>query len=228
LKKLDFTASQVDEHNTLRPTYLRDQIYKMYCQLVRIREKVNVSSVSRRVEILNRINGLLAKLEKAGEASNLLTDDVEAKKRNIGSLKSKFARYLALKEVVESFSEHLELDEIASLIIEKATKTLGKPGRALVFLVNAERQELRLCASTPDAKSADKNGDIFDLINLGIVPTYRAKYVNAIAARNVSLGILPQIASLKNVTMIEAQQKFYPDLDVSARDVRARGGGPIW
>ena len=104
------------------------------------------------------------KSEKLDEEINVLLAEIKEKNRLIRAFEEKLTRYSILKEVTESFSSVLSLEKITELIIEKVVKTVGKPGRVLLFLVDAEKQELMLSASsTPaDAVIKAKKGDIFD------------------------------------------------------------------
>jgi len=101
--------------------------------------------------------------EKTEEEINLLSNKIAYQKKNISSLGSKLASYSALKNVAESLSTVLALDGINKLIVEKALEILGGKGKALLFLVNAEKQELMLSASRPGCASVKtKKGDVFD------------------------------------------------------------------
>jgi len=100
--------------------------------------------------------------EKLDEKINLLSNDIRIKKKGIGSLEEKLKRYSTLKGAIEALSTHLSIDEINRIIIEQASKTLGKPGRALLFLVDTERQQLKLSASQGDVRIMTKTGDMFD------------------------------------------------------------------
>ena len=102
------------------------------------------------------------KLEKLAEDINILANDIEEKRRGIFSVEEKLKRYSVLKEVIDSFSTQLLLDDIKKLIMEKASKTLGKPGRILLFLVDTEKQELMLSASRGSPRASAKKGDLFD------------------------------------------------------------------
>ncbi|MDD5136816.1 MAG: sensor domain-containing diguanylate cyclase [Candidatus Omnitrophica bacterium] len=102
------------------------------------------------------------KLERLGEDINILTNEIEEKRRGIFSVEEKLRRYAALKEVIDSFSTQLVLDDITKLIMEKTSKTISKQGRTLLFLVDTEKQELMLSASRGAARIAAKKGDLFD------------------------------------------------------------------
>ncbi len=102
------------------------------------------------------------KLEKLSEDINILANDIADKRKGIFLAKDKLKRYGILKEVIESFSTQLLLDDITKLITEKVSKTIGKPGRILLFLVDTEKQELMLSASRGPERVSAKKGDLFD------------------------------------------------------------------
>ena len=114
---------------------------------------------------LIRANNL--KIEKLDEEINLLENDIKTKSANIAGLNEMLKRYSVLKDVVESFSATLSLEEISKLIIEKVLETLGKGSeRALLFLVDVAKQELALSSSmSTDGGHLPikaKKGDAFD------------------------------------------------------------------
>lgn len=102
------------------------------------------------------------KSEKLVEEINILVNDIENAKDRVKALDDKLARYSTLKEVIESLSTDLSLDDITGLLIDKAIVTLGKSGRVLLFLVDARRQELILSVSKNASNFKAKKGDIFD------------------------------------------------------------------
>jgi len=113
----------------------------------------------------NTLNQLYTlRSEKLGEEINVLANDVKEKNRAIKALEEKLARYSALREVAESLSAVLSIDDISALIIEKTLKVLGTPRRVLLFLVDADKQELMLLASNAkdEAIIKTKKGDVFD------------------------------------------------------------------
>ncbi|MCM8761313.1 MAG: sensor domain-containing diguanylate cyclase [Candidatus Omnitrophica bacterium] len=105
------------------------------------------------------------KSEKLDEEINILLEEIKQRNKTIKSFEEKLARYSMLKEVAESFSTVLSLEDIGSLIIKKVLSTIGKAGRVLLFLVDMERQELMLSSSSTqdEAVIKTKKGDIFDL-----------------------------------------------------------------
>ena len=100
--------------------------------------------------------------EKLEEDINMLSDTYNKRKAEVKHLDEKLLRYLVLKDVTEIFTTTLSLEKITSLIIKRVESTIEKPGRILLFLVDADKQELMLSASFGTAKIRDKNGDIFD------------------------------------------------------------------
>lgn len=111
----------------------------------------------------NKIGGMaVLKLEKLDEEINLLSNDIENEKARIDSLGEKSKRYSTLKDVAESLSSVLAIEDIKGFIIDNAIKTVGKSGRALLFLVDTERQELMLSAFGGDPRVKEKMGDLFD------------------------------------------------------------------
>ncbi len=105
------------------------------------------------------------KIEKLEEESNLLYYNVQNKKDYIKSLGEKLKGYAKLKEVAENLSAVLASEKINMLILENALKMLKKGGRALLFLVDVENQDLVLSASKGAediSKVKAKKGDVFD------------------------------------------------------------------
>ncbi|MBP7056703.1 MAG: sensor domain-containing diguanylate cyclase [Candidatus Omnitrophica bacterium] len=100
--------------------------------------------------------------EKVGEEVTELASTISERRKGTVALQNKFSRYSALRGVVESFSTILSIDEINSAILDKALETLGKKGRALLYLVDEDRQELMLSASRNEERIKAKKGDIFD------------------------------------------------------------------
>jgi len=100
--------------------------------------------------------------EKLEEDINLLSDNRNKQKTEIKYLDEKLLRYLVLKDVTEIFTTTLLLEDIARLIIERTASTIRKHGRVLLFLADADKQELMLSASHGTVKIEGKKGDIFD------------------------------------------------------------------
>ncbi|MDD5428331.1 MAG: sensor domain-containing diguanylate cyclase [Candidatus Omnitrophica bacterium] len=111
----------------------------------------------------NRLNDAYRlKMEKAGENINIISNGIEDSRKGIFSVEEKLKRYAVLKGVIDSFSSQLLFDDVTKLIMEKTNKTIGKPGRVLLFLVDTEKQELMLSASRGAERVTAKKGDLFD------------------------------------------------------------------
>ncbi|MDP3791651.1 MAG: sensor domain-containing diguanylate cyclase [Candidatus Omnitrophota bacterium] len=100
--------------------------------------------------------------EKVEEGINILSDELNKKRIDTKHLEEKLLRYSMLKDVAESLTTTLTIEEIARLIIEKSTVTIKKSGRIMLFLVDVQKQELMLSASQGPLKVKAKAGDIFD------------------------------------------------------------------
>ena len=100
--------------------------------------------------------------EKLEEDINILSDTYNKQKTEIKHLNDKLLRYLVLKDVAEVFTTTLLLEDTARLIIERTADTIKKQARILLFLVDADKQELMLSASHGAVKIKGKKGDIFD------------------------------------------------------------------
>ena len=100
--------------------------------------------------------------EKLDEEINISANTIKDRKASIASLEQKLRRYSMLKDVVEELSMALAPDDIFRLIIERTSDTLKKDGRTMLFLVDTEKQELILTASSSAAHVRAKKGDVFD------------------------------------------------------------------
>jgi subtilisin family serine protease len=60
------------------------------------------------------------------------------------------------------------------------------------------------------------------LHQLDLEVTYKSRYINTMAARNVPLNLLPIISGLEGVVMIEKQSLYRPSLDVSVPAMKVR------
>lgn len=104
----------------------------------------------------------LLRSEKIEEEMNLLANGLKERNVSIESLEEKLVRYSLLKGVAESLSTALALDSICDLIVEESARTIGKPGRILLYLVDVEKQDLMLSASKDELRIKMKKGDAFD------------------------------------------------------------------
>ncbi|MFA6321551.1 MAG: sensor domain-containing diguanylate cyclase [Candidatus Omnitrophota bacterium] len=102
------------------------------------------------------------KTEKMFEDINVISNDIEEKRKSVFSVEEKLKKYAVLKDVIDSFSTQLLIDDTKKVIMDKAAATIGKPGRILLFLVDTDKQELMLSASQGAERVAAKKGDLFD------------------------------------------------------------------
>jgi len=96
---------------------------------------------------------------------NTLSLRMAKKDQDIDAANARLKRYGALKDITEDLGSTLDAREIANVITDRAFNIVGRSDRALLFLINEEKQELGLFAS----KQADgisvaqvKKGEIFD------------------------------------------------------------------
>ena len=67
-----------------------------------------------------------------------------------------------------------------------------------------------------------RDEDIKLLSQLNLTISYVAKYIDTVSLLNVSASLIPVLANLPNVVMVESQPEVHPLLDTSAKSVRAR------
>ena len=178
------------------------------------------------------------KSEKLSEDINIISNDVLDKKSSIYSLEEKLMRYSILKEVAESLSAVLSLDQISKLLIEKALKILGKSGRVLLYLVDTEKQEMMLAASNDDIMVREKKGDIFDrwvlkhrksLIVEDVSKDFRFSSDETAASRNIfkSLITAPLLSGDKVIGALRVDslyEEMYAQDDLRLLDIIAHLG----
>lgn len=140
---------------------LRMELYSHFIFVAGIMLAAGFSYWCRRVETARDSVNILNS-ERLEEESNLLSSDIAKKRAGLYSMQDKMKRYSLLKDVAESLGTVLSLDEVNKLIIEKTMATLGKGGRALLFLVDLDKYELVLSASRNAPPVRAKKGDFFD------------------------------------------------------------------
>lgn len=178
----------------------------------------------------------LLRMEKLDERLNILSHTIENKKIYIKSLEGKLNGYSILKEVAEVLSTVLSLAAVNKLIIERALKMLGKRARALLFLVDMEKQELALSSANDTqttSKVMTKKGDYFDrwvlrnrkpLIIEDITKDFRFPAESVEGAKNIfrSLIAAPLVNENKIIGMlrVDSQKEFtYTHDDLRLLDI---------
>lgn len=113
--------------------------------------------------------GMLARkilaIEKVKEAVNVVKFQWNQAKDFNNALSQRLDRYRSLREIGESFSARLSLDEICKLAADTAYDMIPDNDTAMLFLVDKSQQKLMLYASkksTDLPKIKSKAGDIFD------------------------------------------------------------------
>jgi len=107
--------------------------------------------------------GLNVELEDSEEEENILTVELEHSRLEHLALKQKLQRYTTLKGLSETLSSMSALDEVLSRVTDEAFRIIGKSNACLLYLVDKEKQELRLSRtklSGPDYGVKLKKGDI--------------------------------------------------------------------
>ena len=110
----------------------------------------------------NSFHSHTLKIEKLDEETTILSSAKREKEKVISALEAKLNRYSVLKDVATSLSTVLAIEDVESIIVERVRSTVAKDGRAFLFLINTEKQELSLSASYGMLKSKEKKGDFFD------------------------------------------------------------------
>jgi diguanylate cyclase (GGDEF)-like protein len=104
-------------------------------------------------------------IQKIKEASNLVKADWRKTEKFNNTLSLRLDRYRRLREIGESFSARISLENIYQLAVDTAYEMIPGSDTALLFIVDESRQKLLLAASkksTQLPKVKAKNGDIFD------------------------------------------------------------------
>ncbi|MDP6685951.1 MAG: GAF domain-containing protein, partial [Candidatus Omnitrophota bacterium] len=105
------------------------------------------------------------RIEELGENINILTDEYNRHKKEELSLEKREARYKSLGDVATTLSTTLSIDEVEKHILNHALRIVGKAEAILLFLVDTDRQELKLVASKI-SRDFDhvkaKKGDLLD------------------------------------------------------------------
>ncbi len=112
-----------------------------------------------------RLQRLQQALDDAREERTVKDQAIHLAAQTRDALQKKLARYTQLQTIAEELSNLTDLTAIAKLAVTRAFSLIGKSDVCLLFLVNAERQELSLFASkrregAPPIRA--KHGDQFD------------------------------------------------------------------
>jgi diguanylate cyclase (GGDEF)-like protein len=112
-----------------------------------------------------RIEQKVVAIQKVLEAANLVKDHWIKTEELNETLSMRLDRYRSLREIGESFSARISLENIYKLAVDTAYEMIPDTDTALLFVVDEKQQKLILSASrksTQLPKVKAKNGDIFD------------------------------------------------------------------
>jgi len=103
--------------------------------------------------------------ENLDEKMNLLANEIKSGENDIFRMKNSLARVTRLKKIIEDYSLALSGEEVLDSIVGNCFGLFEEANRALLYLVDTEKQELKLVRSKRrDAFSPikAKKGDVFD------------------------------------------------------------------
>lgn len=117
---------------------------------------------TRRIGILEK---KISSIEKVKEAVNVVKFKWHQTEKFNSALLQRLERYRSLREIGESFSARLSLEDICELAVDTAYEMVPRTDTAMLFLVSKSQQKLVLTGSkkaTELPKIKSKTGDIFD------------------------------------------------------------------
>lgn len=120
--------------------------------------------------LLNRIfqrnrKSLEIDSEKIDEELNLLADEIKSVENANLRMRSSLERITHLKHMVEDYSQTLSEEDILDSVIKNSSELFKDATRVLLYLVDTEKQELKLVRSRKRELSFSikaKKGDVFD------------------------------------------------------------------
>ncbi|MEE9499858.1 MAG: sensor domain-containing diguanylate cyclase [Candidatus Omnitrophota bacterium] len=120
--------------------------------------------------LLNRIFQRKRKIlevdsEKIDEELNLLADEIKSVENANLRMRSSLERITHLKNMVEDYSQTLSEEDILDSVIKNSFELFKNATRVLLYLVDTEKQELKLVRSRKRELSfliKAKKGDVFD------------------------------------------------------------------
>ncbi|NQT90807.1 MAG: diguanylate cyclase [Candidatus Omnitrophica bacterium] len=125
------------------------------CIVVNTFSKKEIALLSRKSSAIERIE----------ESTNMLESERIRTENLNDALSERLTRYRSLREIGETFSAGLSLQEIGQLAVDTAYNAIPGSDAALLFMVDEKKMRLELMASRKKSdlpKIKSKNGDIFD------------------------------------------------------------------
>lgn len=105
-------------------------------------------------------------IERSAEEINLLSDEVESEKNNNLRMRDSLKRIAHLKNIVEDCSQTLSEEDALNFIVKDSFGLFEGAGRVLLYLVDVEKQELKLACSKRESQGLPvvkaKKGDVLD------------------------------------------------------------------
>jgi diguanylate cyclase (GGDEF)-like protein len=118
-----------------------------------------------RLKMQSQIGQTSLKIEELQKNRNILTEGTSSHKGVQEALKKKLHRFFQLKELINSLSVHLDIEDVAEITLDAAFNIVGKTDACYFYVVDTEQQQLALTAAKQKNsanKIKGKTGDIFD------------------------------------------------------------------
>lgn len=113
----------------------------------------------------NDTKNLEIDIEKMDEKLNLLCEETKSEENDNLRMRSSLARIAHLKNIIEDYSLTLSEEEVLNSIVKNTFELFEDANRALLYLVDTEKQELKLVRSKKRESHLPiraKKGDVFD------------------------------------------------------------------
>ena len=113
----------------------------------------------------NNIKNTDVKREKIEEELNLISDDIKSEEKDNARIRASLKRTTYLKRITEDYSLTLSEEEVFDSIVTNSFELFKNANRILLYLVDTQRQELKLVRSRKRDIAFPvraKKGDIFD------------------------------------------------------------------
>jgi len=111
------------------------------------------------------IKKLRLETEEASEKANLLGAEIKSRQNDTFRIRSSLERTTRLKRIIEDYSLALSEEDVRDSIIRNCFELFEEESRALLYMVDTKRQELKLVRSRKSDTASPvkaKQGDAFD------------------------------------------------------------------
>ncbi len=136
--------------------------------------------------------------ESIEEDKNVLSVNLDHLRLENNSFRQKLDRYKTVKTLTESLSSSLSFEAAVNLITEEGCRVIDKTSSCLLYLVDKEKQQLRLVSTRlldPRREIKLKEGDIFD----NWILRHRVPLLVQDVRKDFRFNIQPQEAQLRGV-----------------------------